>query len=211
MIQSSYKSFTTSQVVTLDTVLQDDALCQQTTASQLLELYDKEPAEYQKALQVLRRLATAIPIVNALDPLIIEQEITKKRCDTYLRSVNDPWFADPRMQRLLSTIETNFDSYDVRSTVLLMYSLARLRLPAVSLLNRLAKSVELNYKDLEVKDMALLFWSFARIRSQSARLSEVLRSRLDSHLCRVIDDENGIYYLEEENSILSEIERNIVE
>lgn len=94
---------------------------------------------------------------------------------------------------------------------MLMYSLARLRLPAVSLINRVAKSVEKNYKDLEVKDMAVLFWSFARIRSQSARLSEVLRSRLDSQMVRVIDDTNGIYYFEEENSILSEIERNIVE
>jgi hypothetical protein len=92
-----------------------------------------------------------------------------------------------------------------------MYSLARLRLPAVSLINRVAKSVEKNYKDLEVKDMAVLFWSFARIRSQSARLSEVLRSRLDSQMLRVIDDTSGIYYFEEENSILSEIERNIVE
>jgi hypothetical protein len=94
---------------------------------------------------------------------------------------------------------------------MLMYSLARLRLPAVSLINRVAKSVEKNYKDLEVKDMAVLFWSFARIRSQSARLSEVLRSRLDSQMLRVIDDTSGIYYFEEENSILSEIERNIVE
>jgi hypothetical protein len=92
-----------------------------------------------------------------------------------------------------------------------MYSLARLRLPAISLINRVAKSVEKNYKDLEVKDMAVLFWSFARIRSQSARLSEVLRSRLDSQMLRVIDDTSGIYYFEEENSILSEIERNIVE
>ena len=94
---------------------------------------------------------------------------------------------------------------------MLMYALARLRLPAISLLNRVAKSVEKNYKDLEVKDLAVLFWSFARIHSQSVRLSEVLRSRLDSHLIRVIDDTNGIYYMEEENSILSEIERNIVE
>lgn len=94
---------------------------------------------------------------------------------------------------------------------MLMYSLARLRLPAISLINRVAKSVEKNYKDLEVKDMAVLFWSFARIRSQSARLSEVLRSRLDSQMGRVIDDTSGIYYFEEENSILSEIERNIVE
>jgi hypothetical protein len=94
---------------------------------------------------------------------------------------------------------------------MLMYSLARLRLPAISLINRVAKSVEKNYKDLEVKDMAVLFWSFARIRSQSARLSEVLRSRLDSQMLRVIDDTSGIYYFEEENSILSEIERNIVE
>jgi hypothetical protein len=93
----------------LETILLDDALCQQTSAAQLLDLYDKQPAEYQQALQVLRRLATAVPITNALDPLIIEQEITKKRCETYLRSVNDPWFADPRMQRLLSTIESNFD------------------------------------------------------------------------------------------------------
>jgi hypothetical protein len=80
---------------------------------------------------------------------------------------------------------------------MLMYSLARLRLPAVSLINRVAKSVEKNYKDLEVKDMAVLFWSFARIRSQSARLSEVLRSRLDSQMLRVIDDTSGIYYFEE--------------
>ena len=115
------------------------------------------------------------------------------------------------MQRLLSTIEANFDQYDVRSTVMLMYALARLRLPAVSLINRVAKSIETNYKDVEVKDLAVLFWSFGRIHSQSARLSEVLRSKLDSLMQKVIDDESGIYYLEEENAMLGDIERNIVE
>lgn len=75
----------------------------------------------------------------------------------------------------------------------------------------MAKSVETNYRDLEVKDVAVLFWSFARIRSQSARLSEVLRSRLDSQMGKVIEDESGIYYMEEANGMLGEIERNIIE
>jgi hypothetical protein len=48
---------------------------------------------------------------------------------------------------------------------MLIYALARLRLPAISLINMVGKSVEKNYKDYEVKDMAVLFWSFARIRS----------------------------------------------
>ena len=86
------------------------------------------------------------------------------------------------MQRLLSTIESNYVKYDVRSTVLLMYSLSRLRLPAISLINKIAKSTEINFSDLEAKDLAVLLWSFARIRSKSTRLSEILRSRLEAHI-----------------------------
>ena len=54
-----------------------------------------------KALQVLRRMATSVSLVSGPDPFIMEQEVTKKRTETYVRSTKDPWFADPRMQRLL--------------------------------------------------------------------------------------------------------------
>ena len=54
-----------------------------------------------KALQVLRRMATSVSLVSGPDPFIMEQEVTKKRTGSYVRSTKDPWFADPRMQRLL--------------------------------------------------------------------------------------------------------------
>ncbi len=92
-----------------------------------------------------------------------------------------------------------------------MYSLARLRLPAISLINKIAKSIEKNYKDLEVKDSVLLFWSFGRIRSHSQRLLEVIKSRLDSHLVTVLNDENGIYYLEEPHALLDQLINNIID
>jgi hypothetical protein len=92
-----------------------------------------------------------------------------------------------------------------------VYSLARLRLPAISLINKIAKSIEKNYKDLEVKDSVLLFWSFGRIRSHSQRLLEVIKSRLDSHLVTVLNDENGIYYLEEPHALLDQLINNIID
>jgi hypothetical protein len=40
--------------------------------------------------------------------------------DKLLRDAQiDEWFKDPRMQRMLSVIEENYDKYDVRSTVMI--------------------------------------------------------------------------------------------
>ena len=78
--------------------------------------------DYRVAYQVLRRIATSISLSDK-ERFILDQWKANKgkyEKDKLLRDAQtDQWFKDPRMQRMLSVIEDNYDKYDVRSTVMI--------------------------------------------------------------------------------------------
>ena len=88
-----------------------------------------------------------------------------------IRGEDDPIYKDHRIQQILKTIDENFAALDIRSIVMLTYSLSRMRLPAASLYKKILDSIEPNYKDIEAKDCAVLLWSFGRLRMSNEKVS----------------------------------------
>ena len=89
-----------------------------------------------------------------------------------------------------------------------MYSIARLRFPADSIIRKVEKALEEKFVEFESKDTALLAWSFARLmKKQSNRY--LLRSKI-WRIIKLGQEEEG-YFLSEENSLLNELEMNIIQ
>lgn len=94
---------------------------------------------------------------------------------------------------------------------MLVYSLARLRLPTTKLFKKIADLLERNYVNIEVKDIAILFWSFSRINyPKNNKINDILRSRSIGLLKMFIDDTDNLYYIEDESPLLTELLDNII-
>jgi hypothetical protein len=90
-------------------------------------------------------------------------------------------------------ITENFESYDVRSTVMIMYSLARLRLNPAPLVKKLIDSFERNYKDLEPKDTVIFGWSVVRLNLKIQTFISQFRSKHISSINRACLHEELIH------------------
>lgn len=90
---------------------------------------------------------------------------------------------------------------------MLMYAIARMRLPAEELINKIANAFLANSENLDVKDVIILFWAYARLdyyRSPSwvkDRLCNKFHKNLVNYIFKNADET----YLDEQNPILAEI------
>ena len=90
-----------------------------------------------------------------------------------------------------------------------MYSIARLRFPAESLIRKVESALEDKFAEFDSKDTALLVWAFARLNRTPTNNKYILRSKA-FRLINLATEQEG-YFLSEESSLLKELEYNIVQ
>lgn len=90
-----------------------------------------------------------------------------------------------------------------------MYSIARLRFPAESLIRKVERALQDKFPEFDSKDTALLVWAFARLNRTPTNDKFILRSKVTRQINLATEQEG--YFLSDESSLLKELEVNIVQ
>jgi hypothetical protein len=90
-----------------------------------------------------------------------------------------------------------------------VYSIARLRFPAESVIRKIERALEDKFPEFDSKDTALIVWAFARVNRTPIHNKFILRSKVLRQLHLATEQEG--YFLSDESSLLKELEVNIVQ
>jgi hypothetical protein len=97
------------------------------------------------------------------------------------------------VKKVIEVLTNNFEKLDIRSIVLLFYTIARLRYPCDALIRKFLTSFELNYKDMEPKDVTLIGWSAMRLGIKNKNFIDAWRSRFFSFINRALQTDQTLH------------------
>jgi hypothetical protein len=117
------------------------------------------------------------------------------RRESMVRMTGDSVVENLAVKKLLQVLTARFSELDVRSVVMLMHSLARMRLPAKELYVKIGKAMEANYRVLEPKDTAILIWAYTRVQyfGVGKQVSDLITSKFDSPLIQYYSGDNSLW------------------
>lgn len=124
------------------------------------------------------------------------------------RFLEDPRFADRRMQNLLRKLSDHFSKYNASQVSTLLYCTVKLRFPEDLILKSSVNYITDNLSSFSSRDTALTLWALARMNYPSKHMQMLLLNKVTQQVSRCLKGESqfGDKQRGQENKVIADEE-----